>query len=935
MKNLLLFWVALLTTAFSAMAQNGIIRGQIIDDASGETLIGATVLVDGTSTGSTTDLDGKFSISVAPGTYRLRVSFISYETKVIENVTVQAEEVTALGTIRLPVETSALEEVVIESKALRDSESALLTVQKNAANVLDGLSAEGFSRTGDNDAGAAMRRITGVSVEGGKYVYVRGLGDRYTKTSLNGADVPGLDPNRNTVQMDLFPTKLVDNIIVYKTFTPDLAGDFTGGFVDVTTKDFPEEFIFEASANIGFNPQANFEDDFLTYRGGDLDWLGFDDGTRDFPSLVNEVEIPDNGASNPELTEQVTRAFDNNYDFQREAQPLNHRFSLSAGDQKSLFKRPFGFIASLNYQRNFQSYTDGETGRYTLTSPEDQVESLNRELQLVDQYSQDIVLWGAMANGSIKISDKHKLSLNILRNQSSEKNTRFQDGDFPREDASLDYQTTQLQFLERSLTSFQLKGEHVFGEDNKAVLDWTSSYILSTQDEPDLRFYSIGFRPNTNEFEVAPSIGQLPSRYTRNLEEFSFDNKLNLTIKFKQWNDLESKFKVGGAAIFKDREFREDQYRVNVLQGGREVWPEELGPFYYVSEAFEFDAETGEGAFINRFFIENNNYDATQTILAGYAMVDMPVTDRLRAIVGARLEQTDIDIETFSGREGNLETFDLLPSVNLTYSLQDDMNLRAAYGRTLARPTFRELAPFESFDFIGDFIFIGNPDLERTLIDNFDLRWEVFPSFDELISASVFYKSFQNPIERVTNPIAGNPEINKRNVDEATVYGFEVEVRKNLGFIAKPLLPFSIGANFSLISSQIDINPLELQSIRATVPTADEQRVMFGQSPYIVNAYLSFRNEKGTQASINFNVQGERLSLVTDGGTPDIYEQPRPMLDLMASQNLNERWNLRFRARNILNAEYKYTYEFKGQEFIFQNSQLGTSYSLGVTYSIN
>ncbi|MEM9981501.1 MAG: TonB-dependent receptor, partial [Bacteroidota bacterium] len=867
------------------MAQNGIIRGQVIDDGTGETLIGATVLVDGTSTGSTTDLDGKFSISVAPGTYRLRVSFISYENKVIENVTVQAEEVTALGIIRLPTETSALEEVVIESKALRDSESALLTVQKNAANVLDGLSAEGFTRTGDNDAGAAMRRITGVSVEGGKYVYVRGLGDRYTKTSLNGADVPGLDPNRNTVQMDLFPTKLVDNIIVYKTFTPDLAGDFTGGFVDVTTKDFPEEFIFEASANVGFNPQANFQDDFLTYRGGDLDWLGFDDGTRDFPGIISQVEVPDNQIVDPGLTEDVTRAFDNNYEFQREAQFLNHRFSLSAGNQKSLFKRPFGFIASLNYQRNFQSYTDGETGRYTLTSREDLVEDLNEELRLVDQYSQDIILWGVMANGSLKISDKHKLSLNILRNQSSEKNTRFQSGVFPREDATLNYETRQLQFLERALTSFQLKGEHVFGEDNKVVLDWTSSYILSTQDEPDLRFYTNGFSPTSNGeiiYVLEPSTGQVPSRYTRNLEEFNFDNKLNLTIKFKQWNDLESKFKVGGAAIFKDREFREDQYRVNSAQG-RVNWEEDLGPYYYVSEAFEFDAENNpNGAFVNRFFEPRNNYDATQSVLAGYAMVDMPVTAKLRAIVGARLEQTDIEIESFDNQQGDLETLDLLPSVNLTYSLQEDMNLRAAYGRTLARPTFRELAPFASFDFIGDFIFIGNPDLERTLIDNFDLRWEVFPSFDELISASVFYKTLQNPIERVTNPTAANPEINMRNVDEAIVYGFEVEVRKNLGFIAKPLFPFSIGANFSLIRSQIDINPLELQSIRATVPTADEQRVMFGQSPYIVNAYLSFRNEKGTQASINFNVQGERLALVTDGGTPDIFEQPRPMLDLMA-----------------------------------------------------
>ena len=279
-----------LLVSFNVLAQKGIIRGTVIEDSNGEPLFGVTVQIKGTTNGAITDFDGKFEIQADAGTYDLQASFVSFQTVTISGLAVVAGEVTLIDQIRLKEDVELLEEVVVTAEVIKTTEAALLTVKRKSANLIDGISAASFRKIGDSDAASAAKRITGVSIEGGRYVYVRGLGDRYTKTLLNGLDIPGLDPDRNTLQMDIFPTNILSNIIVSKTFTADLPADFTGGLVNIETQDVPDIKTTTAQVGFGFTPGMHFNNEYLAYEGGATDWLGLDDGTRELHISDGDVQ---------------------------------------------------------------------------------------------------------------------------------------------------------------------------------------------------------------------------------------------------------------------------------------------------------------------------------------------------------------------------------------------------------------------------------------------------------------------------------------------------------------------------------------------------------------------------------------------------------------------------------------------------------------------
>lgn len=947
-KKILFAVLCLVAATVSAWAQTGTIRGQIIDDQTGETLIGATVLIAGTTTGGATDVDGNFTIpNVQPGTYDVQASYVSYQPQAIKGVVVTAGQVTMLN-VRLKSDVVGLQEVVVEAKALQNNESALLTAQKRASQVIDGISSQQISRSGDNDAAAAIRRVTGVNVEGGRYVYVRGLGDRYSKTVLNNAEIPGLDPNRNSVQMDLFPSNLLDNLIIYKTFSPELPASFAGGYVNVTTKDFPDRFTFQVYGSLGYNTNASFNNNFLSQEQGNTAFLGFDAKRREIPAEARGG-VPRYAGINSQGAQQLDRI---SRDFSREMAPgtqspfLNSSFSLSIGDQKEIFGKPLGLIGGFSYQRNFESYGNGKTGRYVTSGLTGDDARLNTAYDLSDARSSDQVLWGALVNASMKLNSKNKISLNLIRNQSSETNSRFQQGIYPintgTSDFSEQYQTRALQYLERSLNSAQLKGEHAFNGEDPIKVDWLSSFTYSTQNEPDLRFFTNSFSISEGDtiYQILPSRYPEPTRYFRDMEEYNFDNKLNVTVPFKQWNGLSAKFKVGGAFVGKQREFRERIFEYTNASS----LPYNGSVSDYLSDqnlGLREGSSNNFGLVIQEISDLQNSYDGSETVMAGYAMVDLPFTGKLKATLGARYERTDINLTSLQTRlpEGNIETNDVLPAANFTYEIVKDMNLRFAYGRTLARPTFRELAPFATFDFIGDFILVGNTNLKRTLIDNLDVRWEYYPGPGEIISVSGFYKNFQDPIERSVNPVASsdqNVELNYRNVPNALVYGAELEFRKSLGFISEALQNFRLGSNVTVLRSRVDISEGELSILRANDPEAESTRPLFGQAPYIVNAFATYDNEAARMnVNVTYNVSGEKLYIVSVGGTPNVFEQPRHGLDVTVTKGFGPRFSARLNAQNLLNPEFKFTQNFRGQEYIFQNSRLGQTVSLRLTYLIN
>lgn len=944
-------FISILTlTSTLAFAQSGTVRGQLTSSETGEKLIGATVVIKGTANGAATDLDGKFNLTnIQPGTYEIQASYISYEPKTITGVIVKENEVTVLN-ISLGSATTKLAEVVIEGRAIRSSENTLRNTQRKAAVVMDGISSEQFSRSGDSDAAAALTRVTGISLEGSKYVYVRGLGDRYVKTVLNGAEVPGLDPNRNTVQMDLFPSNLLDNLMVSKTFTPDMPGSFSGGLVNITTKDFPDRFTLQFSTTIGYNDQATFNSRFLSSNKGATDWLGFDDGTRAVPEAINYT-IPYESFTNKQKAEQIdeaTNAFNTEMGNKRMTAPINHAHSFSFGNQKEVFGRQFGYVVGLSYQRNYSYYNNGTFGLWELNSVG--AENLNNNSLFKDEKGVEEVSLGFLSNFAIKLNSNNKLSLNLIRNQSGSNSSRFLFGTFPATSGVYDdraiFESRALHYTQRALSSAQLKGEHMIPALKNSRVDWLTAFTLSQQDEPDLRFFANDYFVDGTDttYRIQPAAYTLPARFFRDLDETNLDIKLNIETPFKIWNGLEAKTKFGAAALLKDRKFRENifRYRFNEdynYNGHIDQFfaPENLG-IVARPEGPESNGIYRYGVYLQDGTQRTNNYDGQEAVYAGYGMIDLPLTDKLRVVTGARVEVTDIYVESFneSLEPGALNQVDVLPSVNTTYSLTEKMNVRAGYSRTLARPNFREIAPYTSFDFVGEPAFTGNANLERTTIDNFDARWEWYPNLGEYFSVSAFYKNFQNPIERTINTLAQNNEIFIQNVDNAKVYGLEFELNKRLSFIAPVLENFTVSTNLSLIKSQVSIKALELEQIRDVRPDAADTRPLFGQSPFVANASLTYQNEPlGFVATANYNVFGDRISAISTGGTPNIYERSRPAASMVVSKRLGELFTAKVSADNIFNPEYRNSHEYKGNEFIYSSYKLGRTFSVGITYLID
>jgi TonB-dependent receptor len=930
-----LFSILIITCLTGTTFGQGIIQGKVTS-TDGEELIGATVILKGTTTGSMADIDGNFSIpNLAAGTYQVICSYISFSSD-SSKITVKDGEVSTynftLGTSSMEIET-----FTVSAKVERNNEAYLLNVKKKSATVMETIGAQEIAKRGDGNAAAAAKRVTGITIEGGKYVYVRGLSDRYSKTTLNKAEIPGLDPNRNSVQLDLFPTSMIENMKVVKSFSPDLPGSFTGGLVDIETKDFPEQFTLQFSTSLGYNTASSFKSSFLTYNGGGTDALGFDDGTRDAPSSVQQ--IPALFVDNARLS-VIGKSFNKEMDVQEKTSFLNQNYSISVGNQKKLFGREIGFITGLSYAKKYDHrQNDAVTNRYELTGNVADVNELNATRTLTDTRSQENVLWGAFASVSYKLSPNHKLGFNYLRNQNGISTTTFQEGEIPAEQKGLFFQTRALEYEQNALTSYQTKGEHYFEGLKKLKVDWMWAWSESSQKQPDLRYFSNDYtlEGDSNNYNIQASIYPVPTRYYRDLSQTTGDGKVNFEFTIKEKEGKNSKIKFGSAFLIQERVLTENRYNYRT-QGNLNY---EGSVAEYLSNN-NMNLPTIGNPVADYLYIEEaterrNSYGADQEVFAGYLMADIWATKKLRMVGGARLETTNILVRSYDQSEelGELKETDILPALNTSYALTENTNIRASYSRTLARPTFREIAPFATYDFSTNWTIVGNPELERTLVDNIDFRVETYPNFGEIISIGGFYKSFSNPIELVFNTEAQNDELTWRNIENATVYGAEFEIKKNLAFISDAANTFSLGANFTYVFSEVGIDAQELELIKATDAEAENTRRMFGQSPYIVNLFLGYSNDSlGLSANLSYNVSGEKIAVVVVGATPNVYQKPVHQLDFNITKKIGEKFSLKFKAQNILNPIIKKTYDYKDQEYIFNAYKRGATFSLGLKYLI-
>lgn len=915
---------------FYAGFGQGYIRGKIIDGETGEGLIGATASIEGTSIGSSADFDGNFSIKLDPGTYNIVFQFVSYQTKTITGIAVKEGETTLLD-VTLGVATTELEEIVVTAQQARDTEVALLTVQRKSPNVLDGISSQTFRKLGDNDLGGAMKRVTGVSVQGGKYVYVRGLGDRYTKTTLSEMSIPGLDPDNNSVQIDIFPTNTIENVVVYKTFSPNLQADFTGGMVDVEPKNFPDEKATSISVGIGFNPAMNLQKDFITYEGGKTDFLGFDDGTRKLP-FDKETVIPDISALDGSKVEGYTRSFKPQLAAVTKPSFLNYNFSFNHGNQINKGNKTFGYNAVATYRTTYEYYKDVEFGEYL----KDDIKNNNGLVPVEDrggQLGSKDVIWSGLLSGAYKVAN-HTFALSVMRSQNgtSSASQRISNNQFDNPSTLSD---NILTYTQRSVTNSILLGKHKF---EKFDVEWRGAVNFSRIYEPDYRSSRIQVLSD-GTYDLQVGVGAGIDRFYRDLTEDNESFKVDFTVPY----GVNNKLKFGAIGTLKNRDFQVYEYffrkRGSAVVSGN---PDDL-----LRPENIWTPSSDVGTFVKGNFDPSKNFDASQQVYGAYLMTEMQITSALKAIYGVRAEQVKM---YYTGRNQTnqilndtltLDQLDWLPSANLVYAVNDAMNIRASFNKTLARPSFKEKSNAQIFDPISKRTFIGNLDLQETLVNNYDLRWEYFYGSGEMVSFSTFYKQFDGHIELTSFETAPD-NLKPRNSGNSIVYGVELEFRKTLSD------RFSFGSNASFVKSEIDLKSVfvnesgadELSLRQANArdgETIKDTRPMAGQSPYLINAFFNYQNlDQTVNASLAYNVQGETLYIVGSGRVPDIYTKPFNSLNLNVSKDFGVKAKSRFTfgVQNILGAKRINFYKsFGAEEKIFSIFRPGTTFSFKYTYT--
>ena len=958
-KQLLPIMVLALSFSVNAVAQKGTLRGTIIDDETAEPIFGATIYIQSEGTGTTSDFDGKFELQLDPGEYTLRISYISYQTIEVEDVEIEEGEVTNLGNIRLNPAITELDGVVVTSSRVTISEAAIMTAKMNSPNVIDGISAEAFSKIGVSDAAEALKNVTGVSVEGGKYVYVRGLGDRYTQTMLNSVEIPSLDPDRNSLQIDIFPTNLINNMVITKTAVAEMPANFTGGIVDIETIDFPEEPIYDFSLSFDYNPDMHFNSDFLTYDGSSTDFLGFDSGTRELPAGARDGNIPTpiSGNSSQEVYDFVN-GFNPTLGPSASTNFANYSASFTLGNQYNVFDdNKLGYIMSLTYKSSSNHYSNYQLGEYQ-NQPDPSAYDLIYATRQNGTLSEQSVLLGGLTGIAFKTDNsKYKLTAMHLQNGESTAGNFFIDNsqDAPGQ-SGYTADSYNLEYGQRSITNFLLNGVNYFDNTNWEV-NWRSAVTLSSMTDPDIRktAYTLSLTGANPRFNAGA--GGFPSRIWRYMDEVNYANRLDITREYDLF-DLPASLKFGGSFVYKERDYEVLSYNLQFF-GSQPTFTGDP------SEILVEENLYGGGG--NIYYQSGNQipnpnaYNSNVSSYAAYISNEFNPFEKLKVYVGLRAEQftqrhTGRDALYAQGGSGNnldnekvLDALDLFPSANLSYEIGDDQNLRFAYSRTIARPSFKELSFAQILDPVSDRIFNGglfaigdwDGNLTETYVNNIDLRWEKYLGLNEMLSASLFYKSFQDPIELVRIQVQQtSSEFQPRNVGNGEVYGAEFEIRKSLNFISESISHFGLSTNVTLVRSLIDMTEQEYVARKngeKDGQNVDDTRDMAGQAPYIINAGFTYDNpDNGLDAGFYYNVKGETLTAVGGGLFPDVYSQPYHSLNFSLNKTFGEDGNstISLNATNILDDAREELYKgFNTADQIFSSYNEHRSFSIGYKYS--
>lgn len=925
--------VFVLVSALNAAAQQSIrLNGRVVNEKN-EAIGGASVSIAELNKQVAADIEGRFSVVLETGKkYTLTVSAVGYQTKMVDEVEVA---VSADNTITIVLQVAAKEvgEIVIRSTARRENTNALLSFQKNNIAVSSGLSADFIRRTPDKNTGEVLKRVSGASVQENKYVVVRGLSDRYNTAIINNAQLPSTEPDKKVFSFDVFPAALIDNIIVNKTATPDLTGEFAGGLVQVNTKDVPSSSSLSLGLSYGFNTQSVFRD-FLSNERNRYDWLGFDDGTRNlpagFPASAQGYRVLSANAAGVQQQIDLTKTFNTDVYRQQTSTALPTQTYNLTWSNVNRFKNggKLGIVTALIYRNSMLKY-DVERGFNEVNG--------NEVVRLNDQQNVFTVNWGGIANISY-VKGNHKISFKNLFNQLYEDNYYTRTG--TSDDRLQDYDFYSSFLNQRSLLSSQLEGEHKLSA-RGIKLTWNGNFGYNRKTQPDLRTQAYFRSQGTNTpFEINDDDTR---RFYSKLEDFSFGGNGSLEIPFNIGGRAQ-KFKAGGSSLMRVRDFRSRIFR---------YIPTSLPQFVSNKATLPFDqiytpGNIGFDGFVMEEFTNNTDrYFGASVVNGMYGMFDNKLGEKLRIIWGLRVEnfQQFLTTRDNTGKRVVVETaqWDFLPSMNLTISPNSKQNIRFAVSRTVSRPEFREIAPFAFYDYMMNYGVVGNPDLQRGTILNGDVRYELYPRSGEGISIGGFYKFFQNPIElRIdASSVVDRRIYNYSNTKEAYTVGGEIEIRKGLEFLSPSLENFSMFSNLTVSYSEVTI-----LSTTAGGAALSQTRPLQGQSPYLINVGFQYASKnKAWNGSLLYNRIGQRLFLVGDPslGIANTYERPRDQLDLTISKKvLDNRGEIRLNVSDMLNPFYYFYDNLDGKnafagdaDKLFFAYRPGTAITLGFTYDFN
>lgn len=914
-----------LFSTLTSFGQNEKIDGNIADALNGSKIASVSIQIQGQNKVVVADVDGHYSINVpAAQTLVLKFSAVGYKTKLVEDVLVEKGK---SFTLNIVMEQAAKTEAAVEIKSSvrRETVNSMISLQKNTPVVAQVISAETIKRSPDKNTGEILKRVPGTSVQEGKYLVVRGLSDRYNQAMLNGILLSSTEPDRKTFSFDIFPAPMIDNIVMNKTFVPELPGEWAGGLVQVQTKDVPAASFFNIQLSSGFNSNT-IGNNFLCADGGKYDWTGVDDGTRALPSTL-PLRYAFSQLNAADKTNYGT-TFRNNWKPASNNAPLNAGLQLNGGGSIKLFGKKVSGIFAITYNSSNKRTPFSNT---FIANNEGDVELTYQN----NKYAKD-VLMGALANVSMQLNSNNKISFKNLINVNS---TNFVIDRYDGRDYIVSgggngdrVRATEIGFKQNTFFNTQVLGEHNITASNIRI-KWYGGFNILDQYVPDQRrlFYTQDGNDPTAPYYALLGLGagqKSGSVFYSFLNDYIYNagGDVSKTIEYK---GKKHTIKAGYLFQVKDRLFDSRPFFINTASNALKQLPADQ---IFASENFgignnklQFD-EIGGNAF---------RYLANTIMNAAYVQFDNPLTSKLRAVWGVRFESFDQlvgSVRQSDPRHVNTIVNDFLPGMNLTYKINTKTNIRLAASQTVIRPEFRELSPFAFYDFELGAQVVGNKSAQRTKVTNMDIRYELYPRSGELFTFGAFFKHFNKPIEYYFNRTGpGTNTFNILNTETATALGAELEFRKKLDGIAV-LKNFTISGNFSYIYSKVKDT------------TGIVNRPLQGQSPYLINFGIQYDLEKqGFTSTLLFNQIGRRILFVGNEAVSDIWENPRSLIDLQFSKKiLKNKAELRVNINDLLNLQVNYyhdldnsgNYNRTSRDVLAISRNYGTNYSISFSYSI-